>query len=100
MAALADRIAPASRGDLEPRDIYERRMAAEQVIDEVQSATEVVRSFIKQAQDAPADVENDAFFAAKEAMDRASIPVHENAIVKSLAAEQTRETYYWGQSLP
>lgn len=69
-----------------------RTVLPRDVIDEVEALIEVVQLFIKQAQATPAEVDNDAFFAAKESLDRASIPVHERAIVKSLAAEQTRET--------
>lgn len=55
---------------------------------EVASAIASVEAFIAHSRSAPDAVDPDAFHAAKEALDRASVPVHEAAITASLRAEE------------
>lgn len=61
-----------------------RGQLAPAIIAEVEAASAEVERFIREAQRAPGDVDGDAFHAAKEALDRASVPVHERAITQSL----------------
>jgi molecular chaperone DnaK (HSP70) len=61
-----------------------RGQMAPAIIAEVEAASAEVERFIREAQRAPGDVDGDAFHAAKEALDRASVPVHERAITQSL----------------
>ena len=63
-----------------------RDVISSDVIDQVEHAREQVLNFIASAQSNPRDVDADAFNAAKDHLDRASIPVHEAAITKSLKA--------------
>ena len=46
--------------------------------------TEEVEAFIQAARKDPGSVDADAFQGAKEALDKASVPVHEASITRSL----------------
>ena len=69
-----------------------RDVVGEDVISAVEDACEVVLGFIQEARKDPRSVDPDAFFAAKEALDQTSVPVHEAAIARSLRNEEGPET--------
>lgn len=50
----------------------------------VEAGIEALKRFIEAARRDPREVDADAFHAAKESLDRASVPVHEAAIARSL----------------
>jgi molecular chaperone DnaK (HSP70) len=56
-----------------------------------------LQSFIEAAGEDPASVDADAFFAAKDALDRESVHLHETAIARSLQ-EQTNDSADAGRS--
>jgi hypothetical protein len=58
------------------------------VVESVDQELHRVRALIALAKSAPESVDANAFQQAKEALDRASVPVHESAIAASLRAEQ------------
>jgi molecular chaperone DnaK (HSP70) len=58
------------------------------VVDSVDQELHRVRGFISLAKASPESVDANAFQQAKEALDRASVPVHEAAISASLRADQ------------
>jgi len=58
------------------------------VADAVEQELHRVRGFIALAKASPESVDANAFHQAKEALDRASVPVHEAAISASLRADQ------------
>ena len=62
-----------------------------EVVTRVQAARESVAAFIQEARSNPRSVDGDAFHEAKEALDRASVPVHEAAITRSLRSESAEE---------
>jgi hypothetical protein len=55
----------------------------------VESHLAIVEEFIASARNDPRSVDADAFHAAKESLDKASMPVHEAAITRSLRAGGT-----------
>lgn len=57
------------------------------LVSEIESKMAAVRGFIASADRDAASVDADAFYAAKDALDRASVPVHEASIRRSLQAE-------------
>ena len=63
-----------------------------EVVAAVENASTVVQEFIQAARVDPRSVDADAFHAAKEALDHASVPVHEASIARSLRSEEGPET--------
>ena len=61
-----------------------REVISSDVIVEVERAREEVLAFIESARSNPRAVDAEAFSAAKERLDRSSIPIHEAAITQSL----------------
>jgi molecular chaperone DnaK len=55
----------------------------------VESHLAIVEEFIASARNDPKSVDADAFHAAKESLDKASMPVHEAAITRSLRGDGT-----------
>ena len=58
------------------------------VVAEIERLMSALRGFVDAARDHPHEVDADAFFAAKERLDRASMPLHEIAITASLRQMQ------------
>jgi molecular chaperone DnaK (HSP70) len=57
------------------------------IVAEVESGIAEVRGFVEASRQDPRTVDADAFHAAKDRLDRASVPVHETAITRSLREE-------------
>ena len=57
------------------------------VVTAVESARERVQAFIRQARTDPRTVDGESFHQAKDALDRASVPIHEASITRSLRSE-------------
>jgi molecular chaperone DnaK (HSP70) len=73
IAAALDRV----RGELDPG-----------LVGEIEAKMADLRAFIAAADHAAAHVNADAFYAAKDALDRASVPVHEASIRRSLQEDR------------
>lgn len=55
-----------------------------QYVASIESLIAQLRAFVERGRTSPQDVDADAFFAAKEQLDRASMHLHEQSIVRSL----------------
>jgi molecular chaperone DnaK len=60
---------------------------APELVAEVEAGIGEVRAFVESSRRDPRTVDADAFHAAKDRLDRASVPVHETAITRSLREE-------------
>jgi molecular chaperone DnaK (HSP70) len=60
---------------------------APELVAEVEAGIGEVRGFVEASRRDPRTVDADAFHAAKDRLDRASVPVHETAITRSLREE-------------
>ena len=69
-----------------------REVVDTEVVKAVEEACGIVEEFIDAARRNPRSVDADAFNAAKEALDKASMPVHEASITRSLRASEADES--------
>ena len=68
-----------------------REVIPPDVIAEVEHARREVMDFIESARKNPREVDGEAFSAAKERLDRSSIPIHEAAITQSLQTNDSED---------